>query len=49
MAADGIDEDAAFAHMGISDWSTTFNDGRFFPVFAVDGDSEPNSRPVAEG
>lgn len=28
---DGIDEDAAFAHVGISDWSTTSNDGCFVP------------------
>ncbi len=35
--------------VGISDWSMTFNDGRFVPVFAGDGDSESNSGPVAEG
>lgn len=49
MVAGGIEEDAAFAHVRISDRSTTFNDGRFVPVFAGDGDSGPNFRPVAEG
>ncbi|WP_329176382.1 hypothetical protein [Streptomyces sp. NBC_01477] len=52
-SADGIDEDPAFAHMGIApmginDWFKPFNEGRFVHVYAADDDSDANAEPAAE-
>ncbi|WP_329366438.1 hypothetical protein OG896_17275 [Streptomyces sp. NBC_00669] len=52
-AADGIDEDPAFAHMGIApmginDWFKPFNEGRFVHVYAADDDSEAATEPGTE-
>jgi hypothetical protein len=52
-AADGIDEDPAFAQMGIApmginDWFKPFNDERFVHVYAADDDSDAGAEPKAE-
>jgi hypothetical protein len=48
--ADGIDEDPASAHMGIApmgikDWFTPFNEGRYVHPYAanVDEEKEPSA------
>jgi len=52
-SADGIDEDPAFAHMGIApmgvnDWFKPFNEGRFVHLYAADDDSDSNAESKAE-
>lgn len=52
-SADGIDEDPAFAHMGIApmginDWFKPFNDERFVHVYAADGDEPAPSGTTPE-
>jgi hypothetical protein len=44
-AADGIDKDPAFAHlgiapMGVKDWFTPFNDGRYVHPYAPNEDEK---------